>query len=283
MARERYLVQAGEDTIHDPAAEKKAEQKDQTPHGKWENFWFYHKKHVIIGILVAGVVAYSIVSSLQTVKPDYEVGLIVSTPYASETSDALGTELAKYGTDRNGDGKVSVQVNLYYIPKQSDDSSAASGSTASASSSAASSSASSAASESGSLSSTTIDPQMLIAYQTKLVGDISTGSSIIFFTDDDSFVTQQSQNHLFSYVDGTTPSDTATDYDKMRVSVEKTKIADSKLTLTTIYGSTTIRAADLLKNVSVSLRSYTGSNLEGKHEADYKASKELFDKLTAAS
>ena len=39
MARDRYLWNAGEDTIHGPSKEQKVTTKKQ----KRENFWFYHK------------------------------------------------------------------------------------------------------------------------------------------------------------------------------------------------------------------------------------------------
>ena len=58
MARERYLLGAGEDTIHSGVIELK------TAKDKRANWWFYHKNHLIIGIImtiVVGSLIYSIV------------------------------------------------------------------------------------------------------------------------------------------------------------------------------------------------------------------------------
>ena len=262
MAREGYLVHAGEDTIHDPEAEKKAEQAGKTPHGKWENFWFYHKWHVVIGIAVAAVVIGTVVSTVKTVQPDYTVGLITRNSYPEEVTNQLGQTMAKYGVDRNGDGKVVVQVASYVVTPQSA-SSAGSGSS------------------SGSGTAGQADPQMEMAYRTKLMADVSTGTSMIFVTDDASFLAQEKAgDHIFAYTDGSTPKDSAADYDKMRVSLSKCpKLANLRITYQTTNGSANMKLTDVLKDGSVSLRIYKGSAIEGKQDDYYKASKALFQKL----
>lgn len=266
MARERYLINAGEDTIHDPNAEKKALQKENTPKGKWQNFWFYHKWHVVIAVFVLLIAAYSIVSAVNTVKPDYEVGMLVAKMYPDSVTEALGNEMEKYGKDRNGDGKVTVQVDQYYIPL--DGGGSASGP---------------ASSSAGGIASG-VDPQIVIANQTKFIGDINTGSCILFLTDDASFLSQEkSGNHIFAYLDGKTPQESATDYEKMRLPLLKTKLRDVTLPVSTITGSTTVRAADLLGDTSFSLRTYYGTSIEDKEKDYYEASKELLEKLKDAS
>ena len=54
MARERYLLGAGEDTIHSGVIELK------TAKDKRANWWFYHKNHLIIGIIMTIVVGSQI-------------------------------------------------------------------------------------------------------------------------------------------------------------------------------------------------------------------------------
>lgn len=263
MARERYLVNAGEDTIHDPEAEKKAEQANRTPRGKWNNFWYYHKWHVVIGAAAAAIVIATVVSAVRTVQPDYNVGLITRTAYPNEVISQLGQEMAKYGKDRNGDGKVVVQVNQYQIAEQP----ASSGGIGSAAST-------------GGMQ---MDPQMAAVYQVKLTSDLQSGTSMIFITDGKSFFGQaKGGNHVFAYLDGSTPKDSATDYDRMRVKLSKCpKLADFKVSYRAQSGSVSVRLTDILKDGGISMRVYQGSAIEGKQNDYYKDSKALFDKLTS--
>ena len=48
MSREHLLLHTGEDTIHDPKIEK----KNLSPKDKRKNFWFYHKWHIVIVLVV---------------------------------------------------------------------------------------------------------------------------------------------------------------------------------------------------------------------------------------
>ncbi len=263
MARERYLVNAGEDTIHDPEAEKRAEESVKTRKGKWDNFWFYHKWHVVIGVAAAAVVIATVVSSLKTVRPDYTVGLLTRVAYPQEVADRLGQEMAKYGVDRNGDGKVVVDVQQYQImPPPS-----SSGGTASSA---------------GLGSAPQLDPQMAEAYEVKFTGDLQSGTSMIFLADNDSFDGQEkSGNHIFAYTDGSTPPDSATDYDRMRVPLAKCpKLAGLRVTCRTSNGSADVKLLDLMKDAGISMRVYKGSAIEGKQDDYYKASLALFRKLT---
>lgn len=268
MAREGYLVNSGEDTIHNAEAERKAAEEAKTPKGKWKNFWFYHTRHVIIAIIAAGVVAYSIASALNTVKPDYNVGLLVTRVYPDSVTDAIAAEMEKYGQDLNGDGKVVVEVNQYYISTAA---SAASGSSGTDTSSAAASSLSAAAQE---------DPQLVMAYQTKFTADFTSGTSIIFLAERSLFESEQQANQLFAYTDGSNPAADATDYDRMFVSLARTKLAEAAVSETDSSGSTTsYEVTGLLKDAGICLRCYTGTSIEGKQESYYQASKALFDAL----
>lgn len=248
MARERYLLHAGSETIHRQGEDKKPE----TPKKKWENFWYYHRLHVLIAAAVVLLAAVFIAQSLQTVKPDYTVGMITSTACSDSTIDALQTAMQKYGKDLNGDGRVTVQINQYTIaPSDSGTSSGLSG----------------------------VNPEVQAAMQTKLVADLTTGTSIIFITDDASFRRQeQAGNHMFAYLDGSTPKDSAADYDKMRVSIE---MSPGFPGLGLLGPTPSSGGGDA--GYFISLRVYKGSAIEGKVGDYYQECKELFDKLTRGS
>ena len=70
MARERYLINAGEDTIHSN------EIKLVTAKDKRENWWYYHKRQIIPAILVVALLAVFIHSMATKVDPDYTIGLL---------------------------------------------------------------------------------------------------------------------------------------------------------------------------------------------------------------
>ena len=72
MARERYLINAGEDTIHSN------EIKLVTAKDKRENWWYYHKRQIIPAILVVALLAVFIHSMATKVDPDYTIGLLTS-------------------------------------------------------------------------------------------------------------------------------------------------------------------------------------------------------------
>ena len=197
MAREGYLLD-GEDPIHNPDAEIKA----NSPKSKWDNFWYYHKWHVIAGIVALCVVLFFVHDMTSRVNPDYQIALITKQTYPTDMTDALEAQIAKYGKDLNGDGKVVVQVNTY--------------------------------TEAGDTSSSgmVVDPNVQMASYVKLTSDISEGSSMIFITDDATFRNEQNKLHMFSYFDGSTPAENAADYDKMRVSLKDCKVlANAKVTV----------------------------------------------------
>ena len=86
MARDRYLWNAGEEEINDASKVIRAD----TPKSKSDNFWFYHKTHVIVGILIMLIVSWFIYDLASKVDPDYQIGIITNSSYPSETLDKLG-------------------------------------------------------------------------------------------------------------------------------------------------------------------------------------------------
>ena len=88
---------------------------EMTGKEKRENFWFYHKWHVIVGI-VAALMVFSFVWEIATqVHPDYTIGILTTTGVPMGTGEALAEQLKPYFDDRNGDGEVVVSVMEYTI------------------------------------------------------------------------------------------------------------------------------------------------------------------------
>lgn len=115
MARERYLVnQDVEDTIHTNVI------VPTTAKEKTENWWFYHKKHLIIGILAAALVVYFFYSVVFQPKPDYKIALMNQIALEDSALTILENQIAKYGEDLNGDGKVLVEISNYALTSEDD-------------------------------------------------------------------------------------------------------------------------------------------------------------------
>lgn len=82
---------------------------------KWKNWWWYHKVHVLIAAAAVAVVLYSVLPGLLTPKPDYGVAVVTSVRLPDETYDALKERIREAADDRNGDGKVVIELN-WYLP-----------------------------------------------------------------------------------------------------------------------------------------------------------------------
>lgn len=182
MARERYLLHAGEDTIHRPGEDRRPE----GPKEKWGDFWYYHKWHMLIVAAVLLAASFLLSDLFSRVSPDYEIGLVTETAVPEETVRALEQAFAQYGRDRNSDGKTVVRVNAYPL----------------------------APGETGQ------DPQVRAASVVRLSADLSEGTSMIFLTDDASFRARLAQGAVFAYTDGTTPPETGADDARMRVALK---------------------------------------------------------------
>ena len=176
MARDRYLWNAGEEEINDASKVIRAD----TPKSKWDNFWFYHKTHVIVGILIVLIVSWFIYDLASKVDPDYQIGIITNSSYPSETLDKLGEQLALHAEDLNGDGQVVVQVNGYPMAIGSD-------------------------------STSEVDANTQMASVTRFSVDVQSGDSIIFMADEESFRNVMEMYSLWSYLDGTNPEEGAED------------------------------------------------------------------------
>ena len=97
--------------------EKPEEKRELTRKEKWNNWWHYHKWHVVIAAAAVLLVVYAVADIIENRQnqPDYQVAYIGSVTLPSETAASLETALAELGQDLNGNGKVQVQLNQYVM------------------------------------------------------------------------------------------------------------------------------------------------------------------------
>lgn len=245
MARERYLVNAGEDTIH------ANEIKPETPKQKRQNWWFYHKVPLIVTILLAGV-AFSIVYSIVSqVEPDYTVALLTSYTMPESGTKELERCISAYADDRNGDGQVVVEVANYVF--------------------------------SSSVPSTLNEGEQLQAEMVKLTADCTSNDSMIFLHDEAAFEMMENNfGGLFQYNDGTTMPTTALDYENaMRPWSDFQAFSQFEPVGEEGDSFTGEVLSQLYGKLRVSIRAAEGSSIE-KKEKDlryYQASLELYRRL----
>lgn len=110
MARERYLVGVSEEELR-----PNPPPQPQTPKGKWQNFWFYHKWHVLAGAAITLVAAILIVQAATRPREDYHLTIVTSSYIPESAVELLEQDLARVGKDLNGDGKVLVQVESLFL------------------------------------------------------------------------------------------------------------------------------------------------------------------------
>ena len=82
---------------------------------KLENFWFYHKYHLLVGMAVLAVLLWLGFQRFAAPEPDYHIGIVRALPLREEELAALESRFTAAGEDRNGDGQVLVQLHTYYV------------------------------------------------------------------------------------------------------------------------------------------------------------------------
>lgn len=87
--------------------------EQQTAKSKWENFWFYYKWHVVIGVAAVLLAVFTIVSMLNRTKYDLTVTLVTGSVLSEDLRSELSEALAGYAEDLNGDGEVHLEVRTY--------------------------------------------------------------------------------------------------------------------------------------------------------------------------
>ena len=89
--------------------------KEYTKQEKAANWWYYHKLYVGIAVIAVVLVVWMVHDVLTRVRPDYRVGDVGSSNLPTDTVTALENTLAAYCDDRNGDGKVVVELVQYNL------------------------------------------------------------------------------------------------------------------------------------------------------------------------
>ena len=96
---------------------KPREKVELTPAEKRNNWWHYHKWHLLIGVVLAGICVNVVWHALGIgqVKPDYQFAYVGTDALPEDTAAALEAGLAAFGADENGDGQVVVSLRQYSL------------------------------------------------------------------------------------------------------------------------------------------------------------------------
>lgn len=221
---------------------------------KRENFWYYHKWHVLLGLLGI-LLAFMLVYSLSTVtSPDYQITLLSPYPRSATALEALQQQLSVFGKDRNADGKVVVQVQQYTVASTEELSNA-------------------------------INPQANMAGTAQLQGDAQTGGTVIFLTDD--FEALQARYSFFTdlnapYTGIDTMPQNGTYY--IPWTACPPLCALDLGSVTALDGETVIEVADEFSDTVLCMRTITGTTLENDEQFRqyYADCLELFRAITGS-
>ena len=100
MASYRYERNIKEEDLR-PLKERHYTRKE-----RWNNWWDYNLKWVVLAVIVVGFVGYCFIGQyFFTVHPDYNIGGVAPYYLPEDTVNALQTQLAAFGEDLNGDGE----------------------------------------------------------------------------------------------------------------------------------------------------------------------------------
>lgn len=92
---------------------KPDEPRELTPKERRSNWWYYHKWHVIVGVILLAIPISIAWNALTAVKPDCQVAYVGTNALPDDTVAALERELSSLCGDINGDGKEAVQLVQY--------------------------------------------------------------------------------------------------------------------------------------------------------------------------
>lgn len=77
---------------------------------KLSNFWYYYKVHTVVAVITVLILAILVSQCAAKESYDYAVVLSMATVVEEPAAELMGEELARFGEDLNGDGKVMVEV-----------------------------------------------------------------------------------------------------------------------------------------------------------------------------
>lgn len=89
--------------------------REYTKREKADNWWHYHWVLVLAVAAGAALAIWFVHDTLFQTQPDLTVGYVGPYTLPDDTVSALETALTPYCEDRNGDGKVVVQVEQYTV------------------------------------------------------------------------------------------------------------------------------------------------------------------------
>jgi len=94
---------------------KPEEKAELSQAGKRKNWWHYHKWHIVIAVVLAGIGVNLICHALGVgqIRPDYQIAYVGENALPDGTAAAIEAAFSALGEDLNGDGQVTVQLNQY--------------------------------------------------------------------------------------------------------------------------------------------------------------------------
>lgn len=114
MAREMYLAGVDESELQPrPTPEPPKDLKS-----RWANYWYHYKWGTLIGLLALIVVIVAVVQMVNREEEDYHLVIMTENAMSLAAIDGLQNDLAAYGEDLNGDGKVVVLIENLYVGGQ---------------------------------------------------------------------------------------------------------------------------------------------------------------------
>lgn len=110
--RQKEMVEARKAKL-DPTAAVKAAPKEEitlTASQKLQNFWYYNKWFLLIGVFLIIMLTITISQCASRENFDYQIVLFSYDTYMPAETEVIKRELSEYGEDLNGDGEVKVQI-----------------------------------------------------------------------------------------------------------------------------------------------------------------------------
>ena len=124
---------------------------------KLDNFWFYNKYKVYVGIFIVIVLIVTISQCASNKKADMSILYVSDYSLTDQQTTAMQNALAKYTTDLDKNGQVVVEITPISVGAS-------------------------------------IDPQLDEAGQQKLMAELATGDSLVFLVNDEQYKSLLSQN-----------------------------------------------------------------------------------------
>lgn len=146
---------------------KPEEKRELTKEEKRKNWWYYHKWHVGIAVVLAAIVIDIAWNALSRVEPDYKIAYVGTTRLPDETARALEAGFASLGEDLNGDGRTSAALTQYVFSGE--------------------------------------DPNTAMAAEVTLMADVMECESYFFLLEDPQWF--QESYHTLCYLDGSLPAE----------------------------------------------------------------------------